>query len=611
MFNHKNHSVVLCILVSLLVVNISVPVYADWFLSPQSSFAHEEVSCKLRVRVRGGSQVRRVIASSLPIRFGEDEAVSADIFNLNDPDAVISNDQIAFLNSALKLLKKRAKGKKFREYFNLEKHRGRLGSLFAVRYLLQEVRIVDWKYLADVLPLKRPRPQTMMLNIVLFSGLVRSPETLLYAFRHEMDHANPLTERQVRDRDLLYFLSLPRKSQEGIIADLERIEEAEALHPQRGLAASYRRRTGQEPVRNILRYCELLRMVREEGGITELVKDAAREIDHMKRDAVLSADGTRISYAVGGNQRSEKTFLFIHGWVSQSKDWRRQLYDFERDFRTVTVNTRGFEYSGQADYSSSHPPKIQDWVEDVKAVILKEDLRNVVILGHSMGGMIGYHLCADPEIKQRIIGFIPKATTLISPGDSFVNPLVSKLVRQLKPAFPKMLDILNNVIADRAVTFAQRRILRNFTLLERLFRVIVAEQIGLFINGQPPEDFHHLWTNATGATKLRDALVGLWAMMEHDAYSTLPDIEVPILAFIGSKDGVVRADVQLEQIRLIKEAAQGPVSKIVVDGAGHYLHWDEFELVNGFIRQYVARWPVRAVLAESPSDEISSISTSC
>ncbi|WP_288222045.1 alpha/beta fold hydrolase [uncultured Clostridium sp.] len=85
------------------------------------------------------------------------------------------------------------------------------------------------------------------------------------------------------------------------------------------------------------------------------------------------------------NSDSEKTILFIHGWPLNHTAFEYQLDFFpDKGYRCVAVDLRGF---GESD----RPYNNYDYdtmASDIKKVIDVLNLKNITLVGHSMGGAI-------------------------------------------------------------------------------------------------------------------------------------------------------------------------------------------------------------------------------
>jgi pimeloyl-ACP methyl ester carboxylesterase len=97
---------------------------------------------------------------------------------------------------------------------------------------------------------------------------------------------------------------------------------------------------------------------------------------------VSSKDGTQISYSVHG--AGEPTLVFVHGWSCDTRYWRNQIDFFSQNHKIVLIDLAGHGHSGmnRDDYT------IEAFGEDVKAVVEAIGSKNVILIGHSMGGAV-------------------------------------------------------------------------------------------------------------------------------------------------------------------------------------------------------------------------------
>lgn len=97
---------------------------------------------------------------------------------------------------------------------------------------------------------------------------------------------------------------------------------------------------------------------------------------------VSSKDGTQISYSVHG--AGEPTLVFVHGWSCDTRYWRNQIDIFSQNHKIVLIDLAGHGHSGinREDYT------MEAFGEDVKAVVEATGSKNVILIGHSMGGAV-------------------------------------------------------------------------------------------------------------------------------------------------------------------------------------------------------------------------------
>ena len=129
---------------------------------------------------------------------------------------------------------------------------------------------------------------------------------------------------------------------------------------------------------------------------------------------VSSKDGTPISYEVYGS--GEPTLVFVHGWSCDGRYWQAQVPHFSKDHRVVVIDLAGHGHSGMGRSKYT----MKDFGEDVRAVVEAVGSRDVILIGHSMGGTAAAE--AARLMPDRVIGIIgidtlpgPRGRTATSP----------------------------------------------------------------------------------------------------------------------------------------------------------------------------------------------------
>jgi pimeloyl-ACP methyl ester carboxylesterase len=113
---------------------------------------------------------------------------------------------------------------------------------------------------------------------------------------------------------------------------------------------------------------------------------------------VHSKDGTPISYEVHG--QGEPTLVFVHGWCCDARYWRAQLPYFSKNHRVVILDLAGHGHSGLTRLKYT----MLAFGEDVRTVAEETGSRNLILIGHSMGGSVIAE--AARLMPKRIIGLI-------------------------------------------------------------------------------------------------------------------------------------------------------------------------------------------------------------
>lgn len=150
------------------------------------------------------------------------------------------------------------------------------------------------------------------------------------------------------------------------------------------------------------------------------------KLDKPLEATVPAADGVAIAYDVRG--AGATSLVFIHGWCSNRAFWREQLDVMADKYRVVAIDLPGHGSSGRARQDWS----IASFANDVMTVVEALDLKRVVLIGHSMGGLVS--LEAAPLLPERVIGMIGVDT--ISDVESEKQPeMMDQVIAALEADF--------------------------------------------------------------------------------------------------------------------------------------------------------------------------------
>jgi pimeloyl-ACP methyl ester carboxylesterase len=135
-----------------------------------------------------------------------------------------------------------------------------------------------------------------------------------------------------------------------------------------------------------------------------------------------SADGVPIAYEVQG--QGPMTLVLVHGWNCDRTYWRQQMDSFP-EYRVIAVDLAGHGQSGKGRTDWS----ITNFARDVAAVIRAADAKNVVLIGHSLGGPVALETAL--LVPDRVIGVVGVEAFY----DAWADPGFSKVVDQWRPNF--------------------------------------------------------------------------------------------------------------------------------------------------------------------------------
>jgi pimeloyl-ACP methyl ester carboxylesterase len=116
-------------------------------------------------------------------------------------------------------------------------------------------------------------------------------------------------------------------------------------------------------------------------------------------NGIIENDGVKISYAACG--QGDTTLLFVHGWCINKGYWQPQAQYFCPRYTVVSIDLPGFGQSGKNRSNWI----FEAYAKDIKAVIDQLQLKNVVLIGHSMSGDLALQAAnLYPDLFIALIG---------------------------------------------------------------------------------------------------------------------------------------------------------------------------------------------------------------
>lgn len=162
-------------------------------------------------------------------------------------------------------------------------------------------------------------------------------------------------------------------------------------------------------------------------------------------DKTLHTDQSQISYVDCG--QGQITLLFVHGWNINKSYWSLQQEKFCGDYRIVALDLPGFGESKNLTKNYS----IASYAEDVKALIEQLDLKNVVLIGHSMGGRIILEVAQE---NNRVIALL---------GVDNFKEVNQQMTEELQAEVDGFMEWLNADFANNSSAYADQYLIHSET----------------------------------------------------------------------------------------------------------------------------------------------------
>lgn len=212
-----------------------------------------------------------------------------------------------------------------------------------------------------------------------------------------------------------------------------------------------------------------------------------------------------VAYADLGS--GENTMILIHGLASNAGFWRYVAPELAKTNRVIVVDLPGYGKSQKGDY----PYTLSFYAETVKKLIETLKLKNVTLVGHSMGGQISIIFALKyPELIKNIVLAAPAGFERFQYGEGewLRNALTPKGVR------------LNPEDGIR------RNLTGNFYSWDDKWEWMVEERAR---NAKATDMNEFTYT----------VLKCIGAMLDEPTWNKLQGIKIPTLIVYGKQDGLI------------------------------------------------------------------------
>jgi pimeloyl-ACP methyl ester carboxylesterase len=162
-------------------------------------------------------------------------------------------------------------------------------------------------------------------------------------------------------------------------------------------------------------------LVRRDERLARPASGLGDPIPDLEESTVSTDDGASLCVVERG---AGPPLVFVHGLALDHRSWHYQYLDLADRFRIVGVDLRG--HGGSSVGSDAVGP--HRFAADLAAVLEARDLRNAVVVGHSLGGTVVGQLCADHPrvVRDRVSGLVFVGTfASATAGEGWFRELIS------------------------------------------------------------------------------------------------------------------------------------------------------------------------------------------
>jgi pimeloyl-ACP methyl ester carboxylesterase len=270
-------------------------------------------------------------------------------------------------------------------------------------------------------------------------------------------------------------------------------------------------------------------------------------------------DSIRLAYVDEGEGR--ETLVFIHGLGSNLQAWQKTVESLRGDYRCIALDLPGYGKSSQGDYAFG----MTFFANQVAALIEDLGLKDVTLVGHSMGGQVAITLALQqPKYLDGLVLAAPAGLEAFSAENrtffaTYVQPQII-----------------------RATTEPQIR--TNFSL--NFYEM--PEDAGFMV-----EDRLKM-RNDTQAYHYYSEMIPrcVLGMLDEPVAGRLGELDLPTLLVFGKQDQLIpnrflHPELNVEAVAKFGQKGINGAELLFLDKAGHFVQWDQSAAFNKAVRAFV------------------------
>ncbi|MBA3829733.1 MAG: alpha/beta hydrolase [Taibaiella sp.] len=252
------------------------------------------------------------------------------------------------------------------------------------------------------------------------------------------------------------------------------------------------------------------------------------------------------------------TLLFIHGLANYSLSWRKNTEELKKSYRCIAIDLPGNGFSDHTD----RPYTMSFFANVIYELIIALQLKNVCLVGHSMGGQIAITTVLNHP-------GVVKALVLCAPSGFETFSSFEKTMYQASVQF-------FNMFASDEQSLRQT-IENSFYHYPRQADEMIDDLL-LLMKEYPSQLYRKM---------VEGSITG---MLNEPVFSSLGKINIPTLVIFGEKDALIPntllhpgspRKLATDTTKLIP----GAKLKMVPD-CGHFVQWEKAGEVNKYIQQF-------------------------
>jgi len=256
-------------------------------------------------------------------------------------------------------------------------------------------------------------------------------------------------------------------------------------------------------------------------------------------NVAISSDGVEIVFNQQG--KGKPAIIFVHGWSNPKSIWDDQVAYFSQKYNAIAIDLPGSGESGNNRTNWT----MEAFGEDVATVINKLNLKQVVLVGFSMGAAV-----------------IPETAKLLP--EKVIGLVVVDNLHDIEMKYPpEMIGFLDSLMMDLVTNMTNEKLVA----------------AGFYKKNQEAA-FKRIFAMYDGIPQIgwNESLHGYIKWINENCTESLKQLRVPVIA--------INSDVEHTNIEAFRKYVPSFQAKIMTD-VGHLIFWDNPEEFNRLLEESV------------------------